>query len=72
MTKAPITVPLFWLLLIDASLLCSELGICRSKTPNIASASATNNAANRLRTHGWLNAACTCAPAATATTPAAV
>ncbi len=71
-TNAPITVPLFWLLLMAASLPWTELGICRSKTPNIAIASTTNRAANRVSTQGWLNAAWTCAPAATATTPAAV
>ncbi len=52
MTNAPMTVPLFWLLLMAASLLWIELGICRSNAPNIAIASTTNSTANRLRTQG--------------------
>ena len=71
MTNAPMAVPLFWLPLTVASLLWIELGICRSKAPNMPNARRTKSPEKSMRTHGWLNVACNCSPAAAAATPSA-
>ena len=72
MTATPPKLPADWRLLMLASRVCSIAGICSVNRPNIDSASATNNAANKLSTHHCWNSACTCLPAAAQAMPAAV
>jgi len=72
MTAVPSSVPCFCLLLASARRACSAAGTCRLNTPNMASASSTNSAANTTMIHGFWKNACACWPAAANTAPAMV